>query len=252
VRVGTYNVLGLTGFPPAVAAAALGTGEAREEHFAAVFGGLGCDVLVLQEGPAPDLVRRIAERLQMHVAGFASPTAYPGYVLSRAPIRESRTYAHAGPGGRDGPFSRAAGAARLDLGLQGIWVVGLHLHPSNRVLRDREAELLEGILGDLGAGPVVVAGDFNAPLGETVHAIFSARGFTNAMEGAGGGVRATMDTDGIRPHAIDHIYVSPELSPALEAARVVTDPGFRAEAPAPAGTWVHSDHLPVLADLRWP
>jgi hypothetical protein len=43
------------------------------------------------------------------------------------------------------------------------------------------------------------------------------------MERVGGGAAPTMDTVGVRPLAIDHIYVSPSLAERLGAARVVRD-----------------------------
>jgi endonuclease/exonuclease/phosphatase family metal-dependent hydrolase len=254
LRLGTYNVLGLTGYPPQAARAQLVDAARTVEHFAAVFRGLNCDVLALQEGPALEVIRRIAERLEVHLAAFPSPTAYPGYVLSRHPVRESRTYSHVGPGGKTGPFSRCAGAARLAAGGRELWVVDVHLHPHDAARRAREADLLAAQLGALLAedAPAVVMGDFNCPVGEPVHEMLQGRGFVNAMARAGGGIIPTMDTAGLRPLAIDHIYLSPGLAAAgLTSARVVRDAGFRADEPTVPGTWVHSDHLPVVAELRW-
>ena len=252
VRIGTYNVLGLTGFPPQAARALLADAARAEEHFGAVFAALNSDVLGLQEGPPLERVRRIAERQRLYVVCFPSPGAWPGYVLSRHPILESRVWSHPGPGGRDGPFSRTAGAARLQVGTGDLWVVDVHLHPSDRALRAQEAKLLAAHLDGLGAGPTVVLGDLNSEVGEPVHRMLSGRGLINAMERAGGGIVPTMDTAGVRLLAIDHIYVSPVLAGHLRSARVVRDPGFRQDAPAPEGSWVHSDHLPVLAELGEP
>lgn len=210
-------------------------------------------MLALQEGPPLEVVRRIAERLECHVATFASPTAYPGYVLSRYPIRESRVFAHPGPGGKEGPFSRCAGAARLDAGGRDLWVVDVHLHPNDVALRAREAEKLAADLTGIAADEAltVVMGDFNSPVGEAVHQMLTGRGFANAMLRVGGGIASTMDTAGIRQLAIDHIYASPLLAGRLTSARVVREPGFRVDEPAPEGAWVHSDHLPVIAALQW-
>jgi exonuclease III len=59
-----------------------------------------------------------------------------------------------------------------------------------------------------------------------------------------------MDTAGINPWKIDHIYVSAALGSALASAAVIRASGFRTMTPTrPAGTWDHSDHLPVRADL---
>lgn len=251
MRLGTFNVLGLTGYPPQFPAGALAAEPERVAHFAAVFAGLGCDVLALQEGPDPATMRRIAERLGAGLAAFPSPSAYPGYILSRLAIRESRVYAHMGPGGPDGPFSRSAGAALLGApGAEPLWVVAVHLHPSDAGLRLRETGLLAAHLDRLD-GPAVVLGDFNSEVGEPVHAMLQARGFVHAALRAGRGIEATMDTAGVRPRAIDHIYVDARMAGRVASARVVRDEGFRADAQAP-GRWVHSDHLPVTADLAEP
>ena len=97
---------------------------------------------------------------------------------------------------------------------------------------------------------MVVLGDCNAQLPEAIHERLAARGFVNAMARSGGGVGPTMDTAGVTPKAIDHIYVDPRLAGRLSGASVVREPGFRLDPPAPVGAWVHSDHLPVLAEFE--
>ena len=54
---------------------------------------------------------------------------------------------------------------------------------------------------------------------------------------------------GINIHYIDHIYCSKTMAPKMKNARVVRDPGFRHDGPQAEGVWVHSDHLPVVAEL---
>ena len=254
MRIASYNVLGLTGFRPEAARPVLGDPERRVAHFARVFGGLEADVLALQEGPPLDVARRIADQMGCHLAMFPSPAHWPGYLLSRHFLRESRTFSHLGPGGPQGPFSRCFGAARVEVAGHELWVVDLHLHPSQPPLRAQETEGLATRLSELELErlPGVVLGDFNSVLGEPAHDMLAARGYLNAMECGGGGVQPTMDTAGIRPAAIDHIYVSPALTGALRSAHVVRAPGFRLEAPIPEGAWVHSDHLPVIAEIDWP
>ena len=69
------------------------------------------------------------------------------------------------------------------------------------------------------------------------------------VERAGGGVQLTMDTVGISPWRIDHIYASPALAPGLRRAAVERCAGFRHDGPQVKGLWVHSDHLPVVAEF---
>lgn len=103
---------------------------------------------------------------------------------------------------------------------------------------------------------VLVCGDFNCTVEETVHDVLRGLGFVNALETVGGGCQQpTMDTFGVRPtlQAIDHVYCSASLAPSLRGAHVVRDTGFRQEHDSPEGCWSHSDHLPVVAEfgMEW-
>ena len=254
MRIGTYNVLGLTGFPEEEAEVVIGAPgtTSNSVHFAAVFDALECDVLALQEGVAARVMQRIARTMGRHLATFPSPIAWPGHVLSRFPVRESRVFSHAIPSEEVPPFSRCFGAALLELPGGGLlWVVDVHLHPSDRALREREAGFLAERLVELEAQTdhIVVLGDFNSEVDEEVHRVARSMGYSNAMEQAGGGIQHTMDTEGKRPHAIDHIYASAPFARRLRSATVVRDEGFRHDGPQVPGVWMHSDHLPVVADI---
>ncbi len=257
MRIVTWNVLGLTGYPRDVAVQAIGRpGEAANcDHFARIFTGLGADVLALQEGVTHPVARDIARRCGLHLATFPSPQSWPGHVLSRFPIVESRTFSHADAGDELTCFSRTAGAALLQVSAQQqLWVTCVHLHPGDVPLRAREGALLRQRLQELQVvcGNTVVLGDFNCDVSEAVHAHLGDLGFVNAMATAGGGLQRTMDTADINPWKIDHIYLSASLGPTLSSATVIRAAGFRTDAPRPAGVWDHSDHLPVQADLVWP
>lgn len=254
MRIVTWNVLGLTGYPPAVAAESIGRpgDERNSDHFAAVFDALGADILALQEGVSQGVARDVARRLGRHLATFPSPGHWPGHVLSRFPILESRTFSHVDPGSDTPPFSRTAGAALLALpDERRLWIVCVHLHPGDVELRATEGSLLADRLRSLRSdtAEAVVLGDFNCDVSEAVHGHLRDLGFVNAMEQAGGGLQLTMDTADIRPWSIDHIYLSAGLAASLTGAAVVRDAGFRTDPPRPEGAWDFSDHLPVRADL---
>ena len=254
MRVGTYNVLGLTGYPKEEAVKDIGDrlSETAAEHFVAVFQQLGCDILVLQEGVPFPQIQRIAHGMGMNLATIPSPIAWPGHVLTRYDILESRTFSHTTPDSSDRPLSRMAGAALVSLdGGKCLWVVGLHLHPGQQELRDQEADILRTQIQKLlvETDQMIVMGDFNCEVHERIHKHLKAMGFQNAMEEAGDGLQLTMDTVGINHHTIDHIYTSPSLVGNLQNARVVRDTGFRHDGPQMPGLWVNSDHLPVIAEL---
>lgn len=254
MRIGTYNVYGLNGYPQEESQKVLGRPGSAENtaHYVKVFEELGCDVLALQEGVAVAAMQGIARQLGMYLATMPSPINWPGHVLSRYPVIESRVFSHLVPGaGVVPPFSRTAGAALLEVGDAPVWVVDVHLHPGDVDLRRVEGGLLWDAVEGLMAvtDRVIVLGDFNSAVDEHVHGRLKDGSFVNAMEEAGGGVQKTMDTVGINIHYIDHIYLSPALAPRLKSAAVVRDEGFRHDGPQVEGLWVHSDHLPVVAEL---
>lgn len=190
----------------------------------------------------------------MHLATIPSPVRWPGQVLSRYPVLESRIFSHYGP--RDDvvpPLSRCAGAVRIQVeGGRQLWVFVIHLHPSDRTMRNVEADLVIGHVRRLllDCQDIVVLGDFNCEISERIHVLLEDQGFGNAMQLVGGGLRPTVDTAGKKhKRVIDHIYVSESLIPRLKAAQVVTSPGFRHDDPREPGMWDYSDHLPVWVEL---
>ena len=257
MRIGTYNVLGLKGYPPVEAAKELGDPDSEKTaaHFQKVFEELSCDILALQEGVSLHQIQRIALSMGLNAATFPSPIHWPGHVLTRYPILESRAFSHTAPESEERPFSRTAGAALLQIDEKTrMWVFVVHLHPGIVELRDWEAELVKHRVAELSSitEHIMVLGDFNCEVHERIHGHLKKMGFANAMETVGGGIRRTMDTVGIQPHFIDHIYVSPSLISCLTKAEIVRGKGFRHDGPQREGLWVHSDHLPVLAELTLP
>ncbi|NLN28810.1 MAG: hypothetical protein GX161_11360 [Firmicutes bacterium] len=257
MRIGTYNIFQFKGYPEEEAGQALGPldNPARVEHFRRVFEKLDCDILALQEGGAPThMLHELASSLGRHLATIPSPGKWPGQVLSRYPILESRTFSHFTWDVPVPPLSRCAGAVRVQLcDAHRMWVFVLHLHPSDGEIRKVEADIVcqcvEQLLRE--EDEMVILGDFNCERDEPVHVRLASLGFLNAMEAVGGGLRPTVDTAGKKiKRAIDHIYVSPHLADRLIAARVVDTLGFRHDEPRQPGTWDHSDHLPVIVDLR--
>ena len=257
MQIGTYNVLGLRGYPPEESSAEIGNpgDESNAAHFMQVFAELNCDILALQEGIAVRTIQPIAHQMDCYLATFPSPINWPGHILSRYPILESRIFSHTDPTQATPPFSRTSGAALLSVEVDTtLWAVDIHLHPSDVDLRLQEADMLKQRVKQLQniTENMIVLGDFNSQVDEQVHQHLGEMNFVNAMETVGGGIQATMDTVGIRRHYIDHIYVSLSLASHLQGARVIRNPGFRHDGPQQKGVWVHSDHLPVVAQLNWP
>ena len=255
MRIATYNIFEFMCLPSRNAAASLGdkTDPRRIEYFAGVFEKLDCDVLAIQEGTAPaKTMQEIARRLKTYLATIASPGNWPGQVLSRYPIVESRAFSHFDPVEPVPVLSRCAGAARVQVSpSRQVWIVNLHLHPSDREMRTRECQVLASHIQSLEqqCPDVVVLGDFNSTVEEELHVWLDRRGYVNAVREATGTLSFTMDTEGAKQQAIDHIYLSPSLAGALQKAYVVREAGFRHDGPYGESLWVPSDHLPVVAEL---
>ena len=76
MRVVSYNVLGLQGFPQERGIAATGGPgvEANVEHFTDVFNGFAADIIALQEGAAAQDMQKIAMRMGYSLSTATSPT----------------------------------------------------------------------------------------------------------------------------------------------------------------------------------
>ena len=117
------------------------TDPRRLDHFTEVIRSLSCDILGIQEGYSVEYMRTIGHRLGLNVVHFASSTRYPGGILTRFPILESRMFNHAGVVNQNMPFSRFGGASLLPLGDTLVWVVNFHAWPHDEEMRKREAEI---------------------------------------------------------------------------------------------------------------
>lgn len=96
MRIGTYNVQGLTGYPKEEAINTIGDHLSQDatNHFIKVFQELDCDILGLREGVIFPQIQRIAIGMGMNLATFPSPVTWPGYLITKFPILESRTFSH--------------------------------------------------------------------------------------------------------------------------------------------------------------
>jgi endonuclease/exonuclease/phosphatase family metal-dependent hydrolase len=252
VRVATYNLRLLRGYPDEAGSRALGSasGERANEAFTRALAALDCDLIAVQEGPASARMRAIADALGMHSAAFASPRRWPAYLASVYPIESSvRFFSDAHDAGADPAFSRAGGAARLRLPSgRPLLAVVVHLHPHDAQLRRVEADLCLDRLDawrSCDDDDAIVLGDFNSVPPETLHDGLVARGFDNAMLAANGRLARTR-LDARQPTACDHIYLSPRLAASLRRCNVVDEGAFGL---SDGRDWAYSDHVPVVAEL---
>ncbi|WP_437790383.1 endonuclease/exonuclease/phosphatase family protein [Sorangium sp. So ce693] len=214
------------------------------------------DVLALQECSAPE------QELSAAFPGWSVHVDHGMCLVSRHPLLEVESrdrrdvwdkgghgailrYAIAlpdasRPGAHEPPGMRTFSLLNLHLEtpreaiealMHGLWKQAEE-HDRVIALRVWESELARQWV-DEAPYPVVVAGDFNMPVDSAIYRRFWA-GFENAFSRAGLGFGATKRTRwfGVR---IDHVLAGPGWT--TERAWVGPDLG--------------SDHLPIVADLRW-
>ena len=77
MKIATYNILGLTGYPPEEALREIGPLGSEEHiaHFARVFMELDSDIIALQEGVAVRQIQQVAKRMGYFLATHPSPIA---------------------------------------------------------------------------------------------------------------------------------------------------------------------------------
>lgn len=235
IRVATYNTHKGRGID----------GRVRPLRIAEVLREIRADIVALQEtvsrpGPEPawDQPRYIAEHLGMHwvmgpVRGFRGGI-YGNAVLSRFPIRATRTYDLSFVGREE------RGCVRADIAVDTLLlhVFNVHLGTAHEERRHQGRRLITGeLLNDVAlSAPRIVLGDFNEWIPGLVTRLLSVH-----LESADlrKHLQRTRTYPGLLPLMhLDHIYHDPELH--LE--KLVLHRSRRA--------LIASDHLPLVADFK--
>ncbi|MBM7492929.1 endonuclease/exonuclease/phosphatase family metal-dependent hydrolase [Micromonospora luteifusca] len=180
-----------------------------------------------------DTLDLLADRLGMpYVFGPAADPVWGDAVLSRWPVTDPRTLPLPAVGA---PTGAQALAVTLDLG-DGVRtaVVSTHLQPPpGQGPVDQARAVADFAIGYAAGRPLVVAGDLNTEPGDEAFGQFTNAGLADALAAA----RPLATSPADDPHEqIDHIFVSPGLTPSDPVA-------VRSTA---------SDHLPVAVTLTLP
>ncbi|MDO8860579.1 endonuclease/exonuclease/phosphatase family protein [Haliea sp. E1-2-M8] len=240
LRVMTYNVHSCVGMD----------GKLDVERIARVIARGRPDVVALQEldvgrsrTDGMDQAHLIARYLEMefhfHPALHLEEELYGDAILTHLPQRLIK--AGALPGLADRASLEPRGALWVALELDGVEVqfinTHLGLHPRERMAQVQALLGNEWLAHEQCLGPVILCGDFNALPSSPVCRQISGR-LVDAQAQAPGQPRGTFS--GRFPAVrIDHIFVSAEL----EVTGI--------EVPASALARAASDHLPLLAEIRF-
>jgi endonuclease/exonuclease/phosphatase family metal-dependent hydrolase len=222
----------------------------RLEHIVDTLRALDPDVICLQEvlqnPELPNQAETLASRLG-HRSWFASvdtpgsPKRYGNAILTRHPVLAEHVR-------RLEPLNdyRAAAHVRIRIGADDIDVYSTHLHHTpegGAIRRTQLLDLLQFIARTRADGPVILAGDFNAPVAEPEMSTLAAQFVdTYGRLHPDTNVTTLNTAKGHRAVRIDHIFFGPGSVRVLRplSAEVILD------RPDAAGHWA-SDHFGVVA-----
>lgn len=241
----TYNLRGGLGAEGEWDFRRLLSGE-TVERIATVIRAADPDIVALQEviratfvGQAFDLLGELSARLGMDAAfGEVTPIkegSWGNAVLSRWPICCARTFplVH-----REDDDPRGTIEAQVRVGDDSVALYSVHLSYREPETASQARQLLEIVQPALAAGPVILAGDFNAAAESPALAALRADfkdAFTLSGVPPGDRRRASYPVGPRRHLSLDQIFVSAEFT--VERCWVVEDHSGA------------SDHNPVIADL---
>ncbi len=258
-RTITYNVLAFRGFPETAVTrerikAELGR---HPEMTAKALAKFSPDLVTLQEAPPEEEVGRFAKALGMQYAFYPGgwegdstyPGGFPGAVVTRYPIEESKNRPSAGAPHNEELFTRHLGWARLVAPFGTLHVVSTHLHASDHQVRMQEAAAIVQLIAKLReSGPVLLQGDLNSQPKDPEYAVWVDGGLVDVGKAVGiGDTPTSSSTHPVR--RIDYIWATPELVKKAQRAAVLDKPPFVPD-PADPASYALSDHLPVTAEFR--
>lgn len=250
LRVIAYNVFHCTGWPKdrALANRATAAGQ-MPDRFANELSLYTPDVLNFSESPSEAVVERIAKKLGMNYVYFPSGGNWPGTILSRFEIVDSRNVPLTRGQRPKDLFTRHWGRATIKLpDGEKLIVHSAHLYPGpDPTIRLREIPLmLAAMQHDLKAGhSMLLIGDLNHSPDTTEYQHWMDAGWTDtfAKVGHGEGFSITADQPKAR---IDYVMAAGPIAKHVFESRPLFEGAFRLNTADPQAFSL-SDHLPQLA-----
>lgn len=257
-RTISYNVLAFRGFPDTRRTHER-ISESLDKHpelTAKALMAFSPDMVTLQEGPSEDSVARFAKELGMNYAYFPGgwkgnlkyPGGFPGAVVTRFEIEESKNRPSAGEPHDEALFTRHLGYAKLGTPFGILHVVSTHFHANEHEIRMQETAAIIDFIETLrGSGSILLQGDLNHRPEDPEYSLLAGAGLVDI--GKVMGIGDTPTSSSIRPRSrIDYIWSTPDLAGRAQSAMVLNKPPFVPETDVPS-SYALSDHLPVMAEF---
>ncbi len=219
------------------------------------------DVIALQEATPRKHVMEAVRRLGWQVRWFRGAwtgdgwrQGFPGAILTRLPILESRDRPDLDPYSSDDAFSRTFGEVVINYNGKRVVLMTVHLLPSwknTTSIRLREIAAVERATQRHRKRnlSVIVMGDANHQPATPEYEAWVRAGFTDSYLASGGDPVGgwTCPSTGLTER-IDYVWVTGPLSYQVLESRPLSDDEFHID-PARSDDGALSDHVPVIAVL---
>ncbi len=244
-----YNVYGCKGWPEnrPLAKKAVKKGQ-MAKRLAMELALYDPDIINFSESPSEAVTKEVAKLLGMHHVRFPSGGNWPGTLLSKFEITESKNV----PLGYDRPkelFTRHWGRATIKLPSgESLIVHSAHLHPSpDPTIRLKEIKaMLAAMKVDLKAGrSMLLIGDLNHNPDTEEYKLWTDAGWTDTFAKVGKGQGLTIKAD-MPKYRIDYIMATGPVAKQVTESRPLFEGAFRLNI-ADKGSFALSDHLPQFA-----
>ncbi len=252
LRVIAYNVYGCIGWPNnrRLAQKAASTGQ-MAERLAMELALHEPDIVTFSESPAEDVVREIAQELEMNWTRFPSGGQWPGALMARLDIIESETAPLAGSERPSDLFTRHWGRCAVGLPSRDpLMVHSAHLMPgADPSIRIREIEAMLASMEEdrTGGRSMLLMGDLNHGPETTEYAMWIDAGWVDTFAAAGEGDGPTIRSD-VPQWRIDYVMATGPIARQVVEARPLFEGAFRLNINDPEA-FALSDHLPQFASF---
>jgi endonuclease/exonuclease/phosphatase family metal-dependent hydrolase len=249
LRVIAYNIFGLTGWPHQrnLAKQAVAKGQ-MAKRLAMELALHEPDIINFSESPKEELTKEVAELLGMNHVRFPSGGNWPGTLLSRFEIVDSKNVPLDGERPKE-LFTRHWGRATVKLPNGDPLIVhSAHLYPTadptNRLNEIRA--MLASMKADLIAGrSILLIGDLNHGPDTDEYKLWVDAGFVDTFAKVGKGNGPTIKSD-IPKWRIDYVMAAGPIADIVVESRPLFEGAFRLNI-ADKESFALSDHLPQLA-----
>ncbi len=249
LRVIAYNVFAGAGWPSnrKLAKKAVANGQ-MAKRLAMELALHDPDIINFSESPGEKMVKEIAELLEMNFVRFPSSGDWPGALLSRFEISESKNVPLDGQRPKE-LFTRHWGRAMVKLpNREALIVHSAHLYPTaDPTVRIREVTaMLQTMRTEINAGhSLILMGDLNLGPDSQEYNHWIEAGFVDTFTKVGVRSGHTYRSD-IPKWRVDYVLAAGPIANGIIESRPLFEGAFRLNI-ADKESFALSDHLPQLA-----